>query len=97
MGALNKLEILVLNYIAKKLVKQGEHEAGIIYFYTAVNIAARDEFTEDTKYVLDQFLTDCHNHSLDAKTPCNHNWVSADNEVIKGGLICTNCHNVKAT
>ena len=27
---------------------------------------------------------------------CNHNWVSADNEVVKGGLICTNCNNVKA-
>ena len=25
---------------------------------------------------------------------CNHNWVS---EVVKGGLICTICNNVKAT
>lgn len=27
---------------------------------------------------------------------CDHNWVSADNEVVKGGVICTKCHAVKA-
>ena len=27
---------------------------------------------------------------------CNHNWVSADNEVVTGGLICTKCFTLKA-
>lgn len=28
---------------------------------------------------------------------CNHNWVTGDNEVIKGLLICTICNKLKVT
>jgi hypothetical protein len=31
------------------------------------------------------------------KILCKHDWVNADNKVVKGGLICQKCHTVKAT
>lgn len=27
---------------------------------------------------------------------CNHDWVSADNKVVTGGVICTKCHEIRA-
>ena len=31
-----------------------------------------------------------------AESKCTHDFVSADNEVVKGGVICTKCHAVRA-
>ena len=32
-----------------------------------------------------------------ASNNCNHNFVSADNEAVKGCVICTLCHTIAAT
>ena len=95
---MNIFEDWILKKLAKKAVKQGGHEKGIISFYSYVNDAAKNEFTEDTKPELDLFLSDCHKYSLERrKSEHNHLWVAADNHAVKGGLVCMNCGKVKAT
>ena len=57
---MNKLQIWILRKIAKQVVLQGRHKEKIIYFYGVLVAAARDEFTEDNKQTIDNFLTECH-------------------------------------
>jgi len=34
---------------------------------------------------------------LNDEPVCDHNWVSADNEVVTGGEVCTKCFMIRAT
>lgn len=59
------LQIRLLSWIAKKIVKQSHcHEKNIIKYYKIIAEAARNEFIEDTRPGLDAFLIECHQESL---------------------------------
>lgn len=53
-----------LRRIAKLTVIQGNHRQRIIGFYGILIKAAREEFTEDNKATLDDFLRECHEEAL---------------------------------
>ncbi len=33
---------------------------------------------------------------IQVEDPCDHNWVSARNEIVKAGELCTKCHAIRA-
>jgi hypothetical protein len=50
----------VLKYICRRLVIQGHtHKANITEYYRIMYQAAQNEFTEDNKPTLDDFLREC--------------------------------------
>ena len=53
--------------IALFVVTQGGHKDRIVEFYKILTVAAREQFTEDTKPSLDSFLEECHTLSLKDK------------------------------
>ncbi len=62
-------QLFILKWIAKKIVIQSyDHKYNIIDYYRVLNDAARDEFREDNKPTLDDFLSECHKISL-TETP----------------------------
>ena len=59
---ISKLEKTVLRHICKRLVKQGHtHKSNISEYYGILYQAAANEFTEDNKATLDNFLQECFN------------------------------------
>lgn len=61
-------QIMLLEWIAKKIVIQSDqHKSNIIRYYKILTDAARDQFSEDNKITLDDFLTECHQKSLEIK------------------------------
>ena len=63
---ITKFQYRVLAWIAKKLVIQShEHQRNITIYYRIINDAARDQFREDNKPTLDDFLEECHRDSLE--------------------------------
>ena len=62
---ITNLQLRILHWIAKKIVRQSHyHKNNIIDYYRVIAEAARDEFTEDNKFTLDDFLKECHEASL---------------------------------
>ena len=62
---ITKLQIIILKWIAKKIVIQSHHHReNIIVYYEILTEAARGQFTEDNKLTLDSFLYECHKQSL---------------------------------
>lgn len=61
---LNNFKKWLLIKIAKKTVIQGAHRRRIIEFYSVLVEAAREEFTEDNKPTLDDFLEECFQEAL---------------------------------
>jgi len=53
-----------LFWIAKRVVVQGNHKFRITEYYRILIQAARNEFTEDNKVTLNEFLTECHTQAL---------------------------------
>lgn len=64
-GNMTNFQKWLLTKIAKKIVIQGTHRKRIIDFYSICINAARNEFTEDNKPTLDDFLSKCHQEALD--------------------------------
>lgn len=63
--SITKFQIFLLKYIARKIVIQSHHhKTNIITYYKILNKAAEEEFIEDNKTTLDDFLKECHNLSL---------------------------------
>lgn len=59
-----------------------------------IEIALKDHYK-------DEWCAVCNNIAkklgfAEAEEACDHNWVSAVNEVIKSGEICTKCHAIRA-
>lgn len=54
-----------LKKIAMKTVIQGDHRYKIVQFYKVLIKEAREEFTEDNKTTLDNFLRECHEEALE--------------------------------
>ncbi|MCP5006455.1 MAG: hypothetical protein GY941_21335 [Planctomycetes bacterium] len=65
-GDLNmtNLQKWILKKIAKRVVIQGNHRRRTIEFYSILVNAARNEFTEDNKPILDSFLNECCQEAL---------------------------------
>ena len=63
---MNKFESWVLKGILRKIVLQGGHTERITEFYKLLVQAARAEFYEDNKAILDAFLKGCHADALKA-------------------------------
>lgn len=62
---ITRMQLFILSWIAKKIVIQSwYHKQNIIDYYKVVNDAARNEFREDNKPTLDDFLSECHRVSL---------------------------------
>lgn len=61
---MNKFQRWLLQRIARTVVVQGNHKNRIIEFYKILMDAAQNEFTEDNKLTLDDFLEDCHTRAL---------------------------------
>jgi len=62
---ITRLQIAILTWISKRIVIQSHwHKMNIIEYYTILADAARDQFREDNKVTLDDFLTECHKISL---------------------------------
>lgn len=62
---ITNLQLRILHWIAKNIVRQSHnHKKNIIDYYRVIADAARDEFTEDNKLTLDDFLKECHEDSL---------------------------------
>ena len=60
MNTLTKFQQWVLERIARNLVVQGpEHQQNIVQMYRIIYNAAKDQFTEDNKPTLDEFLQEC--------------------------------------
>jgi len=56
----------LLRVIAKKIVIQSHvHKQNIIEYYGILTEAAREEFREDNKITIDDFLVECHKAALD--------------------------------
>ncbi len=53
-----------LEKIATKTVIQGGHKERITEYFATLVRAAREEFTEDNKFTLDSFLTECFKDAL---------------------------------
>lgn len=67
---ITKLQFIILKWIAKKIVTQSaHHENNIIAYYQIIQLAAKDEFTEDGDSSLDSFLTRCHAQAFKAIVP----------------------------
>jgi hypothetical protein len=64
---LSKLTEYTLKKITRKIVWQGGHKQRIIRYYQILTEAAREEFMEDNKVTLDDFLSECHGESLNDK------------------------------
>ena len=57
---ITKLQMWVLRYITKRIVRQSQwHQSNIIKYYEIMNDAAKAEFAEDHKPSLDAFLKFC--------------------------------------
>ena len=62
---LTRLQSYLLRKVARVLVIQGPfHRARIIAYYRVLIEAAREEFREDNKMTLDDFLQECHEAAL---------------------------------
>jgi len=62
---ITKFERWILTKIAKRLVIQGfSHDWRIRQYYSILISAARKEFTEDNKTILDHFLREQHEKAL---------------------------------
>ena len=62
---ITRLQLYFLRWISRRIVIQSyHHKENIIAYYRVLADAARDEFTEDNKATLDDFLTECHKASL---------------------------------
>lgn len=61
---ITKLQIIVLEYLCRKLVVQGyNHKNNIKKYYQIMREAARNEFWEDNETTLDSFLQECFDSS----------------------------------
>lgn len=62
---LTKFQVFLLKYLFKKIIVQGfHHQDKITEIYHLVHEASQNEFNEDSKPVLDGFLTECFEDSL---------------------------------
>ncbi len=65
-NTLSWFDKFIIERALARLVTQGPfHKHRITEFYRMVTRAARDQFTEDNKPTLDDFLIECHEDSLD--------------------------------
>lgn len=63
---MNKIQRYLLKKIAEKIIRQGPwHEANTIEYFMIMTRAARDEFTEDNKAIIDKYLKGCLNVALE--------------------------------
>jgi hypothetical protein len=76
---MNKFRKWMLKRIAQDVVVQGDHRQRIVEFYKMLVDAARKEFYEDNKLILDSFLEECHRKALgdDSKLIMDE-WVTKD-------------------
>lgn len=63
---MTKLELWFMKRIIRRQVLQGNHRRRIFNMYAIIIDAARDEFTEDNKPTLDEFLKGIHQDALDS-------------------------------
>ncbi len=62
---MNRFEKWLLSKLCTRLVIQGpQHKEFITDYYHVMAATATAEFTEDNKYTLHDFLSECHNDSL---------------------------------
>jgi len=62
---ITKFQMFVLDWVARKIVIQShEHKRNIVQYYKIVADAARDQFREDNRYTLNDFLDECFKESL---------------------------------
>ena len=62
---ITKKQLRILKKIAEKIVIQScHHKENIIAYYKVLAGATRNEFREDNKPTLDDFLTECHKISI---------------------------------
>lgn len=62
---ITKFQVFLLNWIARKIVIQShEHKQNIVEYYKIIADAARDQFREDNRYTLNEFLDECFRKSL---------------------------------
>ena len=56
----------------------------------------KNDFISNFDAIIEPAIRTLKDGILKVQSQCNHNWVDADNEVVKNTLICTKCHLVKA-
>ena len=62
---ITKLQIDVLTWIAKKIVRQSyEHRSNIVIYYKIINDAARAEFEDSVPNTICTFLEECYEDSF---------------------------------
>lgn len=63
---MNRFEKWLLRKLCKRLVIQGfDHARHITDYYRVIAEEAMDEFVEDNKYTLHDFLSECHKNSFE--------------------------------
>ena len=66
MNKINRLEIMLLSWVARRIVRQGcYHKTNIVKYYGIMTDAFEEQFTEDNQATRDQFLTYCHSKSIE--------------------------------
>ena len=69
---MNKYHRHILEYIAKKIVRQShDHEENIIEYYAIIKDASHNEFTEDSSEGVNAMLEQCFEDSME-------NWIEED-------------------
>lgn len=61
----HRFYVWILKKIIRDVVSQGRQDEKIIAFHGHLITAARDEYTEDTKPTLDDFLKEMHDKALE--------------------------------
>ncbi len=75
---ITRFQLAILVWIARKIVIQSQwHEHNIIMYYSCVYEAAKEQFTEDNKATLDDFMNDCNAKAMeiDPRHRCGMHYV----------------------